>query len=49
VWLTEAGGRAAGGYRVDAGGATPALVEGLREIMDALRVRPPQAGTAPRP
>ncbi len=40
VWLTEAAGRAAGGYRVDAGGATPALVEGLREIMDALRVRP---------
>lgn len=42
VWLTETGGRAAGGYRVDAGGPTPALVAGLREIMDALRVRPPQ-------
>ncbi len=40
VWLTETAGKAAGGYRVDAGGATPALVEGLREIMDALRVRP---------
>ena len=40
LWLTETAGRPAGGYRVDAGGATAALVEGLREIMDALRVRP---------
>jgi hypothetical protein len=40
VWLSEANGRAAGGYRVDDGGATAAVVEGLRAVMDALRVRP---------
>ncbi len=40
VWLTEAAGRAAGGYRVDPGEPTAALVEGLRAVMDALRVRP---------
>ncbi|APR87456.1 radical SAM domain protein [Minicystis rosea] len=37
VWLTEQGGKPAGGYRVDSGEATPALVEGLRAIMAALR------------
>lgn len=37
VWLAEQGGRATGGYRVDAGEATPALVEGLRAVMAALR------------
>jgi MoaA/NifB/PqqE/SkfB family radical SAM enzyme len=40
VWLSETNGRAAGGYRVDDGGATAAVVEGLRAVMDALRVRP---------
>ena len=40
VWLTETAGRPAGGYRVDGGAATPALVDGLRAVMDALRVRP---------
>jgi MoaA/NifB/PqqE/SkfB family radical SAM enzyme len=40
VWLTETAGRAAGGYRVDPGEPTAALVEGLRGVMDALRVRP---------
>jgi MoaA/NifB/PqqE/SkfB family radical SAM enzyme len=44
VWLTETAGRPAGGYRVDDGGATPALVEGLRAVIDALRVRPAIAG-----
>jgi MoaA/NifB/PqqE/SkfB family radical SAM enzyme len=43
VWLAEQGGRATGGYRVDAGEATPALVEGLRAIMDALRGRPEES------
>ena len=37
VWLAEQGGRATGGYRVDAGEPTPALVEGLRAVMAALR------------
>jgi MoaA/NifB/PqqE/SkfB family radical SAM enzyme len=46
VWLTETGGRAAGGYRVDEGGATTAIVEGLRAVMDALRVRPGLVGAA---
>lgn len=40
VWMTEARGRPAGGYRVDAGNPTPALVEGLRAVVDVLRVRP---------
>jgi hypothetical protein len=40
VWLSEANGRPAGGYRVADGGGTAEVVEGLREIMDALRVRP---------
>ncbi len=39
VWLRETGGRATGGYRVDAGEPTPALVAGLRAIMEALRGR----------
>ena len=39
VWLVEQGGRATGGYRVDAGSPTPALVEGLRAVMAALRPR----------
>jgi MoaA/NifB/PqqE/SkfB family radical SAM enzyme len=47
VWLTETHGRPSGGYRVDAGGATPALVEGLRAVMDALRVRPPVLASPP--
>ena len=46
VWLMEANGRATGGYRVDAGEATPALVEGLRAIMEALRGRPEVVATA---
>ncbi|MEO5727674.1 MAG: hypothetical protein ABI134_12155, partial [Byssovorax sp.] len=37
VWLAEQAGRATGGYRVDAGEPTPALVEGLRAVMAALR------------
>jgi MoaA/NifB/PqqE/SkfB family radical SAM enzyme len=37
VWLAEQGGKATGGYRVDAGEPTAALVEGLRAIMEALR------------
>lgn len=37
VWLAEQSGRATGGYRVDAGEVTPALVEGLRAVMAALR------------
>jgi MoaA/NifB/PqqE/SkfB family radical SAM enzyme len=39
VWLSEAGGRAAGGYRVDTGEPTVALVAGLRAIMEALQGR----------
>ncbi len=39
VWLVEQGGRATGGYRVDSGSPTPALVEGLRAVMAALRPR----------
>jgi MoaA/NifB/PqqE/SkfB family radical SAM enzyme len=39
VWLSETSGKPAGGYRVD-GPATPAVVEGLKAVMDALRVRP---------
>jgi MoaA/NifB/PqqE/SkfB family radical SAM enzyme len=52
VWLAERDGRPAGGYRVDAGSPTPALVEGLRAIMEALRpaAAPPSRGVAvPRP
>jgi MoaA/NifB/PqqE/SkfB family radical SAM enzyme len=47
VWLTETAGRPAGGYRIDAGTATPALVEGLRAVMDALRVRPGLLASSP--
>lgn len=39
VWLVEQGGRATGGYRVDRGSPTPALVDGLRAVMAALRPR----------
>ena len=39
VWLAEQSGRATGGYRVDAGSPTPALVEGMRAVMSALRPR----------
>ena len=39
VWLAEQGGRPTGGYRIDAGEPTPALVEGLRAIMAALKPR----------
>ncbi|MFT3769666.1 MAG: radical SAM protein [Minicystis sp.] len=39
VWLAEQNGKPVGGYRVDAGEATPALVEGLRAIMAALKPR----------
>jgi hypothetical protein len=46
VWLSEQGGKPAGGYRVDAGEATPALVEGLRAIMTALKPRLSAATTA---
>ncbi len=35
LWLTEAGGAARGGYRVD-GDATPGLVEGLRAALRAI-------------
>ncbi len=38
VWLHEANGRAAGGYKLD-GAPTPALVEGLRAVMGALGAR----------
>lgn len=37
LWLTETGGRAAGGYRVVTGEATAALVEGLGQAIAALR------------
>jgi MoaA/NifB/PqqE/SkfB family radical SAM enzyme len=37
VWLAEQGGRATGGYRVDAGEPTAALVEGLHGVMKALQ------------
>jgi hypothetical protein len=40
LWLAETAGRPAGGYRLDAGEATPAVRDGLRAILDALRVRP---------
>jgi len=49
VWLGETAGKPAGGYRVEAGEATPALVEGLRAIMDALRARPAMLGDTPKP
>jgi MoaA/NifB/PqqE/SkfB family radical SAM enzyme len=45
VWMTETRGRAAGGYRVDAGSPTPALREGLRAVVDVLRVRPGEVVT----
>lgn len=47
VWLAEQAGRATGGYRVDAGEPTPALVEGLRAVMAALR--PAAEAPPPRP
>lgn len=37
VWMVEEGGRPSGGYRVDDGEATPALVDGLRAVVDVLR------------
>ena len=40
VWMTETKGRPAGGYRVDVGSPTPALVEGLRAVVDVLLARP---------
>jgi MoaA/NifB/PqqE/SkfB family radical SAM enzyme len=40
LWLTETAGRPAGGYRLDAGEATPAVREGVHAMLDALRVRP---------
>jgi hypothetical protein len=46
VWLAEEKGRPTGGYRVDRGEATAALVEGLRAIMAALRPRVEQAASA---
>jgi MoaA/NifB/PqqE/SkfB family radical SAM enzyme len=48
VWLSETNGKPDGGYRLDGvGGATPALVAGLREVLSALRVeRPTAAATA---
>jgi MoaA/NifB/PqqE/SkfB family radical SAM enzyme len=45
VWMTETKGRVAGGYRVDAGSPTPALVEGLRAVVDVLRMRPGEVVT----
>jgi MoaA/NifB/PqqE/SkfB family radical SAM enzyme len=45
VWLAEQGGKATGGYRLD-GEPTPALVEGLRAIMTALK---PRVEAAARP
>ncbi len=47
VWLAEQSGRATGGYRVDAGEPTPALVEGLRAVMKALH--PPAEAPASSP
>ena len=38
VWLAEQGGRATGGYRVDAGAPTPVLVDGLRAVISSLRL-----------
>jgi MoaA/NifB/PqqE/SkfB family radical SAM enzyme len=49
VWLAEQAGRATGGYRVDAGSPTPALVEGLRAVMAALRPRVDAMGSAATP
>jgi MoaA/NifB/PqqE/SkfB family radical SAM enzyme len=46
VWLAEQKGRATGGYRVDAGEPTEALVEGLRAVMAALK---PAAADPARP
>lgn len=37
VWLGEEGRRATGGYRVDVSEPSPALVEGLRAVMAAVR------------
>lgn len=37
LWLAEAAGKASGGYRVERGEPTQALVEGLREAIAALR------------
>ncbi len=37
VWLGEEGRRATGGYRVEGDAPTPALVEGLRAVMAAVR------------
>lgn len=37
VWLAEERGKPVGGYRVEEGEATEALIEGLRAIMGALR------------
>lgn len=37
VWLADEGGRARGGYRVDGDAPSPAVAEGLRSLMTALR------------
>jgi MoaA/NifB/PqqE/SkfB family radical SAM enzyme len=44
LWLAEQRGRAIGGYRVEAGEATEALITGLREAIDALRSSPDERG-----
>jgi hypothetical protein len=36
VWLEDRNGRVGGGYRVDPGDPSPALVEGLRAVLAAL-------------
>jgi len=37
VWLAEENGRARGGYELESEAPSPALVEGLRELMSALK------------
>lgn len=39
VWLAEQAGKAVGGYRIEGGEPSAALIEGLREVMGALRGR----------
>lgn len=39
VWLTDRGGRRAGGYRVEPQHPSPELVGGLREVLEVLEVR----------
>lgn len=47
LWLAERGGKPSGGYRVEAGAPTPALIEGLRQAIAALA--PPRESSASAP